>query len=130
MSDSRQFVCRFHRQVFASTGDHQREDREETERDTGSKSIGPRTCARRALPVMNHRKPTRAPEHGREFALLGRDSRAHAVFRTRPPIGCDRLESVKNITPRATIVAESSMGSVRNPSAMTGESGSRNCSVV
>ena len=73
----------------------------------------------------------RRPQHCREFSALGLRSRhAVALFGFSPPIGSDFRARKKNMTPTATIVIERSIGRVRNPSAITGESASRNCSVA
>lgn len=75
----------------------------------------------------------RGAQHRREFGARGAIGlRAHHADFGRgssPPIVIvDRRESTKNITPTATIVADRIIGSV-NPSAITDESASRNCSV-
>ena len=72
------------------------------------------------------------PQHGCEFSALWCGQPVHhAIPRcgSNPPIFPDFRDSTKNIAPTAIIVIDSSIGSVRNPSAITGESASRNCSV-
>lgn len=94
----------------------------------------PDECERRK-PACNGRlrrmlRSARRAQHGGEFAPGGGAARVHlAAFHTSPPMGAERRERTTNSTPTPTMMAESSMGSVRNPSAMTGESASRNCSV-
>ena len=76
-------------------------------------------------------RPPRRPQHCREFSALGlRGRHAVALARSNPPIGSDFRAKKKNMTPTATIVIERSIGRVRKPSAITGESASRNCSVA
>lgn len=74
--------------------------------------------------------PEDGAQHRREFSALRLpDRHADGLADSSPPIFSDLRDSTKNITPTAIIVIESSIGSVRNPSAITGESASRNCSV-
>jgi hypothetical protein len=87
MWDSRHFVRRISRKAFGPSGNQKREDHEGEERKACSKRLGLRRRARGRHPIGSHGKPTRAPQHGRECASLRRGGRAHAAFRTSPPIG-------------------------------------------
>lgn len=98
-------------------------------RSRGHGERGKRNCARVHGLTPKFRPAGRA-QHRREFSALRLPKRhADGLAGSSPPIFSDLRDSTKNITPTAIIVIESSIGSVRNPSAITGESASRNCSV-